>query len=51
MNKLVIQLIKILGLRHSKRWVDSIKIFETTGSIEKHHSVLIIMSWKYSEQS
>ena len=49
-NKLVNQLIQVLGLNYSKGWINPILIFKTTGSIEKHNSVFIILSQKNSEQ-
>ena len=38
------------GLKYSERWINSIQIFETASSIEKHDSVFIIMSQKNSKQ-
>ena len=35
MDKPVIQLIGVLDLKHSKRWINLVYIFEATGSIEK----------------
>ena len=51
MNKPVIQLIEILNLKHSKRWINLVQILEATGSVEKHGSVLIIMSRDNIKQS
>ena len=51
MNESVIQLIEILSLEHSERWINLVWILETTGSVEKHDSIFIIMSQKNSKQS
>ena len=48
-NKLVNRLIQVLGLNYSKGWINLIQILETIGSIEKHDSVFIMMSWKNSK--
>ena len=51
MNESVIQLIEILDLEHSKRWINLVQILEATCSVEKHSSVLIIMSRNNIKQS
>ena len=51
MNKSVIHLIKILDLKHSKRWINSVQISKATGSVEKLSSVLIIMRRHKIKQS
>ena len=44
MNKPVIHLIEMLDLKHNKRWIDFVEIFEATGSVENLNSVFIVMS-------
>ena len=39
MNKPVIHLIEMLDLKHSKRWIDLVEIFEAMSSVEKLNSV------------
>ena len=51
MNEPVIHLIEILDLKHSKSWINLVEIFESTGSVEKLSSVLIIMSRDKIKQS
>ena len=51
MDKSGIQLIEILNLKHSKRWINLVQVLEATGSVEKHSSVLIIMGRDNIKQS
>ena len=39
----MIHLIKILNLKHSKRWIKSVQISKAVSSIEEFSSVLILM--------
>ena len=41
----------MLNLKHSKRWINFVQIFEATGSVEKLGSVLIVMSRDNIKQS
>ena len=51
MDEPIIHLIEILNLKHSKRWIDFVEIFEAMSSVEELNSVLIIMSRDKIEQS
>ena len=51
MNKSAIWLIEILDLKHSKMWINLVQILKATGSVEKHGSVLIVMSRNNIKQS
>ena len=51
MNEPIIHLIEILNLKHSKRWIDFVEIFEAMGFVEELNSVLILMSRDNIKQS
>ena len=39
----MIHLIKMLNLKHSKRWIKSVQISKTVSSVEEFSPVLILM--------